>query len=65
MGLPCDEVSVFMVLVLLNSSSCAQHSEAKQIEMSEFGAEKGLLKVRAGRTGGKFGGRAAECAAFL
>ena len=33
-------------------SVCPMHSEAKQTEMSEFGAEKGLLQGQARRTGG-------------
>ena len=33
---------------------CPMHSEAKQTETSEFGAEKGLLQGHARRTGGLY-----------
>ena len=33
---------------------CLAHSEAKQTEMSEFGAKKGLLQGQARRTGGSY-----------
>lgn len=36
----------------VHTSVCPRHSEAKQTEMSEFGAEKGFLQGRARRRGG-------------
>ena len=36
--------------MLLNPSSCSHHTEAKQMEKLEFGAEKGLLPGQARRT---------------
>ena len=38
--------------VVEHKSLCLMHTEGKQTEMSEFGAEKGLLKGQARRTGG-------------
>ena len=45
-------LSFLLLTMLLNASLCVMHSEAKQTETSEFGAEKGLLQGHARRTGG-------------